>query len=53
MGPLVAGNIIGKVKVWHAESCTRIIQLSQTLAEILARGLQPPVTAEKNQTAVC
>ena len=39
MGPLVAGNIIGTVKVWHAESCTRIIHLSQHLAEILAREL--------------
>lgn len=37
MGPLVAGNIIGAVKVWHAESCARIIHLSQTLAGILAR----------------
>lgn len=45
MGPLVAGNIIGTVKVWHAESCTRIIQLSQQLAEILARVLRPTAPA--------
>jgi uncharacterized NAD(P)/FAD-binding protein YdhS len=35
MGPLVAGNINDKFKVWHAESCGRIINLSQQLAEIL------------------
>ncbi|WP_019505829.1 FAD/NAD(P)-binding protein [Pleurocapsa sp. PCC 7319] len=35
MGPLVAGNINNKLKVWHAESCGRIIKLSQQLAEIL------------------
>jgi uncharacterized NAD(P)/FAD-binding protein YdhS len=35
MGPLVAGNINNKFKVWHAESCGRIINLSQQLAEIL------------------
>ena len=37
MGPLVAGNILGTFKVWHAESCTRIIHMSKQLAEILAR----------------
>ena len=44
MGPLVAGNIIGTFKVWHAESCTRIIHMSQQLAEILDRewGPAPP-----------
>ena len=35
IGPLVAGNINDKLKVWHAESCGRIIGLSQQLAEIL------------------
>ncbi|MGL5078605.1 MAG: hypothetical protein ACRDBG_22630, partial [Waterburya sp.] len=35
MGPLVAGNINDKLKVWHAESCGRIINLSQQLAEVL------------------
>ena len=39
MGPLVAGNIIGTAKVWHAESCARIMQLSQHLAGILLREL--------------
>ena len=38
MGPLVAGNIDGNFKVWHAESCQRIISLSQQLAAVL---LQP------------
>jgi uncharacterized NAD(P)/FAD-binding protein YdhS len=39
MGPLVAGNIDGNFRVWHAESCQRIIGLSQHLASVL----MPPV----------
>jgi uncharacterized NAD(P)/FAD-binding protein YdhS len=35
MGPLVAGNIDGSFRVWHAESCQRIISLSQHLASVL------------------
>jgi uncharacterized NAD(P)/FAD-binding protein YdhS len=35
MGPLVAGNIDGDFKVWHAESCQRIISLSKHLATVL------------------
>ena len=35
MGPLVAGNINDKLKVWHAESCGRIFNLSQNLAPVL------------------
>ncbi|MBW4534849.1 MAG: FAD/NAD(P)-binding protein [Pleurocapsa minor HA4230-MV1] len=35
MGPLVAGNINDKLKVWHAESCGRIFNLSHSLAEVL------------------
>ncbi len=35
MGPLVAGNIDGDFKVWHAESCQRIIGLSEKLAAAL------------------
>lgn len=35
MGPLVAGNINDKLKVWHAESCGRIFNLSQDLAKVL------------------
>jgi uncharacterized NAD(P)/FAD-binding protein YdhS len=35
MGPLIAGNINSKFKVWHAESCARIINLSQQLATVL------------------
>jgi uncharacterized NAD(P)/FAD-binding protein YdhS len=38
MGPLVAGNIDGKFRVWHAESCQRIISLSQRLAEVLLQS---------------
>ncbi len=39
IGPLVAGNIIGNVSVWHAESCSRIIQMSKRLAEILTERI--------------
>lgn len=35
MGPLIAGNIDGDFKVWHAESCQRIITLSEKLAAAL------------------
>jgi uncharacterized NAD(P)/FAD-binding protein YdhS len=35
MGPLIAGNMNSKFKVWHAESCARIINLSQQLAAVL------------------
>jgi uncharacterized NAD(P)/FAD-binding protein YdhS len=35
MGPLVAGNVNNRLRVWHAESCTRIITLSKQLAEVL------------------
>ena len=43
MGPLVAGNIDGDFKVWHAESCQRIIGLSKQLAEVLVARSTPPV----------
>lgn len=35
MGPLLAGNIIGNYKVWHAESCPRIFSLTHQLAKCL------------------
>ncbi|MCY7366795.1 MAG: FAD/NAD(P)-binding protein [Chamaesiphon sp.] len=37
MGPLVAGNINSNLKVWHAESCQRIISFSKHLAAALIR----------------
>ena len=40
MGPLVAGNMDGNFKVWHAESCQRIINLSKHLAEVLLSPTQ-------------
>jgi hypothetical protein len=40
MGPLVAGNIDGNFKIWHAESCQRIINLSKQLAEVLISSTQ-------------
>jgi sugar O-acyltransferase (sialic acid O-acetyltransferase NeuD family) len=47
MGPLVAGTLNKTVRVWHAESCSRIIALSKQLAGVLAARLrtQPgPIT---------
>ena len=38
MGPLVAGNMTPKFKVWHAESVPRIIHLSKMLAEALVKS---------------
>jgi uncharacterized NAD(P)/FAD-binding protein YdhS len=46
MGPLVAGNIDGSFKVWHAESCQRIINLSQQLAITLLQSEQIRSTLE-------
>ena len=40
MGPLVAGNLAGAIRIWHAESCNRIAGISRMLAEILVRGLR-------------
>ena len=40
MGPLIAGNIDGNFKVWHAESCQRIIGLAQQLAQVLLQAEQ-------------
>ena len=36
MGPLIAGNYVGTVRVWHAESCHRIISIAETFAEVLS-----------------
>ncbi|MCY7368538.1 MAG: hypothetical protein LH474_10350, partial [Chamaesiphon sp.] len=55
MGPLVAGNIDGDFKVWHAESCQRIICLSEKLAAALHQSeFQIPVvpTIEKTELLV-
>lgn len=40
MGPLVAGTLNKTVRVWHAESCARIIALSMQLASVLAGSLR-------------
>jgi uncharacterized NAD(P)/FAD-binding protein YdhS len=45
MGPLVAGNIDGDFKVWHAESCQRIIGLSEKLAAALHQSELPIAVA--------
>jgi uncharacterized NAD(P)/FAD-binding protein YdhS len=55
MGPLIAGNIDGDFKVWHAESCQRIISLSEKLAAVLHQSeLQISVvpTVEKTELLV-
>lgn len=38
MGPLVAGNLNKSFRVWHAESCSRIINMSKKLAEVLVHN---------------
>jgi uncharacterized NAD(P)/FAD-binding protein YdhS len=52
VGPLIAGNINSKFKVWHAESCARIINLSQQLAVVLANdhdlGSDTTLTCDSN-----
>lgn len=35
MGPLIAGNYVGSVRVWHAESCHRIISIAQGFSKVL------------------
>ncbi len=52
MGPLVAGNIDGSLRVWHAESCQRIINLSKQLAEVLISPLTQPEIAEPELSMV-
>ncbi|WPU95529.1 FAD/NAD(P)-binding protein [Mucilaginibacter sabulilitoris] len=37
MGPLLAGNVIGVHKIWHAESCNRIFNLTFDLANQLLK----------------
>jgi uncharacterized NAD(P)/FAD-binding protein YdhS len=37
MGPLLAGNVIGNHKIWHAESCIRIFNLTLDLANQLLK----------------
>lgn len=36
MGPLIAGNYVGTVRVWHAESCHRIISIAESFAQVLS-----------------
>ena len=36
MGPLIAGNYVGTVRIWHAESCHRIISIAERFADVLA-----------------
>lgn len=43
MGPLVAGNLAGPIRVWHAESCSRIIGMARQLAEVLMRDARAAV----------
>ena len=37
MGPLIAGNHAGTVRIWHAESCHRIISIARQFADVLVR----------------
>jgi sugar O-acyltransferase (sialic acid O-acetyltransferase NeuD family) len=53
MGPLVAGNLAGKVRVWHAESCARIISLSRQLAEVLFQSDCALIRAKMKEVVLC
>lgn len=37
MGPLLAGNLIGKHKIWHADSCKGIYELTYDLQKYLLK----------------
>jgi uncharacterized NAD(P)/FAD-binding protein YdhS len=52
MGPLVAGNIDGNFRVWHAESCQRILGFSKHLAEVLLPAAPAAVIAAPAATLV-
>jgi uncharacterized NAD(P)/FAD-binding protein YdhS len=56
MGPLVAGNMDGDFRVWHAESCQRILSFSQQLAKVLSQPdlaeLSPVITLSDVDPAV-
>ena len=49
MGPLVAGNLAGNIRVWHAESCGRIIGMSKQLAEFLWRDASSAGTGSRRK----
>jgi uncharacterized NAD(P)/FAD-binding protein YdhS len=40
MGPLLAGNLINRLPLWHIEHCGRIIYLGKTLANHLSKSLE-------------
>jgi uncharacterized NAD(P)/FAD-binding protein YdhS len=52
MGPLVAGNIDGSFRIWHAESCQRIVGLSQHLATVLMQPDPTESAPTETETAV-
>ncbi len=51
MGPLLAGNFNQRLRVWHAESCPRIFNLSRQLAEVLIGNDPINTTANSNATS--
>lgn len=51
MGPLVAGNIDGNFRVWHAESCQRILGLSKHLADVLLQNSPAAVIPDPTTAA--
>lgn len=51
MGPLVAGNLAGRIRVWHAESCSRIVGMSKQLAELLWEDSYRAVSVSRRKGA--
>lgn len=39
IGPLLAGNVVGDLSIWHVEHCGRIMEFSKILARSLHDGL--------------
>jgi uncharacterized NAD(P)/FAD-binding protein YdhS len=39
MGPLLAGNVVNNMAIWHVEHCGRIAQFSKGLARIVADSI--------------
>jgi uncharacterized NAD(P)/FAD-binding protein YdhS len=44
-GPLLAGNLTETLRVWHLESCRRILAMSPDIGAEVAAHLQVPVSA--------
>jgi len=51
IGPLIAGNCNNGIRIWHAESCIRIIGIAKQLAEHLLLGIENRTPTSSSQIA--